>query len=62
MNSAMVANSLAYKFVSKKDRPPCSRCGRPLILTRIEPSEAGFDMRTYFCAHCADQETVVAPA
>ena len=57
----MAMNSSAYKFASK-DRPPCSRCGRPLILTRIESSEPGFDMRTYFCAYCADQETVVAPA
>ena len=60
-NLPMAMNSSAYKFVSK-DRPPCSRCGRPLILTRIESSEPGFDMRTYFCAYCADQETVVAPA
>lgn len=61
MNSTMAMNCPAYKFVSK-DRPSCSRCGRPLVLARIEPSEPGVDMRTYFCAHCADQETVVARA
>jgi hypothetical protein len=49
------------KFVSK-ERPPCSRCGRPLVLTRAEPAEAGFELRIYFCASCADHETVIAPA
>jgi hypothetical protein len=48
-----------HKFVDNL-RPPCSRCGRPLILTRIEPEEPGFDLRTYFCAACNASETVVA--
>jgi hypothetical protein len=50
-----------YKFVDKL-RPPCSRCGRPLVLTRIEPEEPGFDLRTYYCADCEDSETIVAPS
>jgi formamidopyrimidine-DNA glycosylase len=41
-------------------RPPCSRCGRPLILTRIEPEGTGFDLRTYYCAHCQSHEAVTA--
>jgi hypothetical protein len=36
---------LDFKFVDNL-RPPCSKCGRPLILTRIEPEEPGFDLRT----------------
>jgi hypothetical protein len=49
-----------HKFVDNL-RPPCSRCGRPLILTRIEPEEPGFDLRIYYCAHCEANETVIAP-
>jgi hypothetical protein len=49
-----------YKFVDKL-RPPCSRCGRLLLLVRIEPEEPGFDLRTYHCAFCEDQEVVIAP-
>jgi hypothetical protein len=49
-----------YNFVDNI-RPPCSKCGRPLILTRIEPEEPGFDLRTYYCAACAATETVIAP-
>ena len=48
-----------YKFVDRL-LPPCSRCGRRLLLTRIEPEEAGFDLRTYYCALCQDNEIVVA--
>ena len=50
---------LKFKFVDNL-RPPCSRCGRPLILTRIEPEEPGFDLRTYYCAACEDSEVIVA--
>ena len=48
-----------YKFVDRL-RPPCSRCGRPLLLTRIEPEEPDFDLRTYYCAFCQANETVIA--
>jgi hypothetical protein len=61
MSGAMASNSATYKFISK-ERPPCSLCGRPLLLTRAEPAEAGFELRIYFCANCAGHETVIAPA
>ena len=54
-----MANIAIYQFVDRL-LPPCSRCGRPLLLTRIEPEEAGFDLRTYYCAVCQDNEIVVA--
>jgi hypothetical protein len=49
-----------YKFVDNS-RPPCSKCGRPLMLTRIEPEKPGFDQRTYYCASCRATETIIAP-
>ena len=33
-----------YKLVVNL-RPPCSACGKPLILTRIEPDAPGHDLR-----------------
>jgi len=54
-----VVDSLDFKFVDNL-RPPCSKCGRPLILTRIEPEEPGFDLRVYYCAFCRSNETVIA--
>jgi hypothetical protein len=54
-----MTDPLAFKFVDNL-RPPCSKCGKPLILTRIEPEEPGFDLRTYYCAACEDSEVVVA--
>jgi hypothetical protein len=48
-----------FKFVDNL-RPPCSRCGRPLKLTRVEPDEIGFDLRTFYCAAC-ESEAVIAP-
>jgi len=32
------------------------------MLIRVEPDDPSFEQRIYFCAHCADYETVVAPA
>jgi hypothetical protein len=49
----------AFKFVDNL-RPPCSKCGRPLLLTKIEPEEPGFALRTYYCAACKHAEFVVA--
>jgi hypothetical protein len=43
-------------------RPPCSKCEKPLILTRTEPEQPGFELRVYFCASCAASDRVVAPA
>jgi hypothetical protein len=51
---------LDSKFVEKV-RPPCSKCARPLILTRSEPGKPGFDLRTYYCAACEDTEVVIVP-
>ena len=50
---------LDFKFVDNL-RPPCSRCGRPLILTRIEPEQTGFDLRIYYCAACADTKVIIS--
>jgi hypothetical protein len=50
---------LDFKFVDNL-RPPCSKCGRPLILTRIETEEPGFVLRTYYCATCEDTAAVAA--
>jgi len=54
-----VIDPLNFKFVDNL-RPPCSKCGRPLILTRIEPEDPGFDLRVYYCAQCATNETIIA--
>lgn len=48
-----------YKLVDNL-RPPCSACGKPLILTRIEPEAPGHDLRIYYCAACGSNETLVA--
>ena len=52
-------NPLDFKFVDNL-RPPCSKCARPLILTRIEPEEPGYDLRTYYCTTCKDIEVIIA--
>jgi hypothetical protein len=51
---------LDLKFVENL-RPPCSRCGRPLILTKIETEEPGFHLRTYYCAACEETEVIISP-
>jgi hypothetical protein len=56
-----VTDPLNSKFANYL-RPPCSACGRPLILTRIQPDERpGFDLRVYYCAACGMSATVIGP-
>jgi hypothetical protein len=31
-----------------------------VVDARIEPEESGFDLRTYYCAFCQANETVIA--
>jgi hypothetical protein len=54
-----MTDPLNFTFVDNR-RPPCSKCGKPLILTRIEPREPGFDLRVYYCAHCGSNETIIS--
>jgi hypothetical protein len=54
-----MADPLDFKFIDNL-RPPCSKCGRPLILTRIEPEEPGFDLCTYYCAASEATEVIIA--
>ena len=32
--------------------PQCTACGSPMMLTAIEPSAVGQDLRTFTCPHC----------
>jgi hypothetical protein len=42
------------------DRPPCQKCQGRMMLARIEPGPAHFDLRTFECPKCAHvQKTVV---
>jgi len=54
-----VIDPLEFKF-NNNLRPPCSKCGRPLILTRIEPDAPGFDLRVYYCAACESAQRVIS--
>jgi hypothetical protein len=40
-------------------RPPCSKCGAPTTLARIEPAlESGHDLRTFECTVCGNGDVV----
>ena len=53
-----MAQLLKFKFVDNL-RPSLLQMRQPLLLTRTEPEEPGFDLRTYYCAFCEDSETVI---
>jgi hypothetical protein len=52
-----MVDPLDFKFANL--RPPCSKCGGPLILTRIEPGKPSADLRTYYCSACESTEVIV---
>jgi DNA-directed RNA polymerase subunit M/transcription elongation factor TFIIS len=41
------------------ERLLCPRCGTQLILSRVEPDEPGFDLRTFQCPKCQHSESFV---
>jgi hypothetical protein len=53
-------DKLDIKF-DENPLPPCSKCGRPLILTKVETDEPGFDRRTYYCPACEETEVIISP-
>jgi hypothetical protein len=47
--------------IPNKLRPPCSRCGKPLLLSSIIPAKPGSELRVYYCASCGANDRVIAP-
>ena len=39
--------------------PICPKCGRPMVIVRIEPDEAGHQKRTYECSECELVENLI---
>ena len=40
-------------------RPPCSKCGAPTTLARIEPAaRSGHDLRTFDCTVCSNADVI----
>jgi predicted RNA-binding Zn-ribbon protein involved in translation (DUF1610 family) len=44
------------------DNPICPKCGRPMVIVRIEPDEAGHQKRTYECSECELVENLIVKA
>ena len=40
-------------------RPACPECPAQMYLSRIEPEQPGFDLRTFECPRCQHVETAV---
>jgi predicted RNA-binding Zn-ribbon protein involved in translation (DUF1610 family) len=43
-------------------RPPCPKCGREMVITRIEPDRLGYDLRTFECTKCGNETILMARA
>ena len=50
-----------FRGKATSERPFCADCESPMILSLLEPDKPGFDLRTYYCAFCEANETVIAP-
>jgi hypothetical protein len=44
---------------ASSERPFCTDCESPMILSCLEPYKPGFDLRTYACLMCAATESIV---
>jgi ssDNA-binding Zn-finger/Zn-ribbon topoisomerase 1 len=56
---AVPSSDIGQSNPKEIERPPCSKCGTPMMLARIEPDEPDHDKRTYECPKCEHAETVV---
>lgn len=56
--STCAFNNLIFK---QSDMPEmtCLECGKPLVISRVEPVASKFDLQTFGCAPCNLQETFV---
>jgi hypothetical protein len=57
----MLTHSAPSFFHGKttSERPFCSDCESPMILSSLEQYRPGFDLRTYACLMCAATESIV---
>ena len=57
----MLNRSVSSFFHGKptSERPFCPDCDSVMILSRLEPDEPGFDLRTCVCLMCAETESIV---
>jgi hypothetical protein len=40
-------------------RPPCSKCGAPTVLCRIEPDSPGHEQHMFECSVCQHEQSEV---
>jgi hypothetical protein len=54
------AAGTAFNATIEPKPQPCTKCGAPMILARVERAKSGFDLRTFECSKCnnADQYLV----
>jgi hypothetical protein len=45
----MLSSNLTHASSRAIARPPCPKCGTTMVLARIAPHTAGYDMRTFEC-------------
>jgi ribosomal protein S27AE len=60
MPGSLSVESSSLNETVEPNAQPCTKCGAPVILARIERAKPGFDLRTFECSKCnnADQYVV----
>jgi hypothetical protein len=48
-----------FSVVAEIEILNCSGCGKPMRLGCIEPDKPGFDLRTFECAKCNIEKTLL---
>ena len=52
MPHSHTAPSMFPDLIIEAAPSPCTKCGAPVMLARIEPAKPGFDLRTFECSSC----------
>jgi ribosomal protein S27AE len=52
MPASLRVQSSSFDETFEPKPQPCTKCGAPVILARIERAKPGFDLRTLECTKC----------
>jgi DNA-directed RNA polymerase subunit RPC12/RpoP len=56
----MSQSHTSYPNKGPQQQPPCPKCGYPMWLARIEPTDkSDYDQRTFECPQCDHSETMM---
>ncbi len=56
---SLASDTISLREFPLRVRPACPKCGKTMMLARIDPNSPGLDEVTYDCRVCNNSETIM---